>query len=363
MKLDFRLDKYDALLVITIFIFISMFIVPSLEAGYHNIRRSLLAFIMEMIFAVPVMLLNVKVLMPYFFVKKRVWYYFPVLVLIIAPLLYPYNELTKIFYYNEPEILKEHGFRFGRIGIFIWMQLRHVTIMSLVLIIRRLVFARESIEELEKEKKLYELDLLKSQLNPHFYFNTLNNLYALALSKSEKTPECILQLSKLMEYVIYDCKNNLVKLSKELDFIKNYIALEKLRYESDVKINLNLNLNHKENSQIDNQIDKISDYHIVNKEFYIIPMILIQFVENAFKHGLSKKTDAFVDINIEINDNKLNFEISNSFDDINQEKSGIGLENTRRRLDLYYPNKYKLEINQNSKIYNVKLQIENAKKV
>jgi two-component system LytT family sensor kinase len=355
MKLDFRLDKYDALLIITIFIFISMFIVPSLEAGYHNIRRSLLAFIMEMIFAVPVMLLNVKVLMPYFFVKKRVWFYFPVLVLIIAPLLYPYNELTKIFYYNEPEILKEHGFRFGRIGIFIWMQLRHVTVMSLVLIIRRLVFARESIEELEKEKKLYELDLLKSQLNPHFYFNTLNNLYALALSKSEKTPECILQLSKLMEYVIYDCKNNLVKLSKELDFIKNYIALEKLRYESDVKINLK----YIENSQIDNTSDNI----INNKEFYIIPMILIQFVENAFKHGLSKNPDAFVDINIEINDDKLNFEISNSFDDINQEKSGIGLENTRRRLDLYYPNKYKLEINQNSNIYNVKLQIENAKKV
>ncbi len=342
MKLDFRLDKWDALLILTLFCFIALFIVPSLEAGYHNIERSFLAFILEMIIAVPVLLLNVRVLMPYFFVKNRVWWYFPVLVLIIAPLLWPYNGLVYLFYHDTPEILKLHGFRTERIGIFIWMQLRHVTVMSLVLIIRRLVFARQSIQELEREKKMMELALLKSQLNPHFYFNTLNNLYALALRKSDKTPDSILRLSKLMEYVIYDCAEGMVLLQKEIEFIYHYVELEKLRYDKDVKIDVQVSGTH-------------DTYHV-------LPMVMVQFVENAFKHGLSTRPDdGVVSVRIDITERRLKCIIENTYAAGDGHSTpGIGIENTRKRLEAVYgADGFALDIRDTGERYSVNLTIYN----
>lgn len=340
MKLDFKLDKWDAFLIVTLFLFISLFIVPSLQAGYHDLKRTFLAFIIEMIFAIPVLLLNVRVLMPYFFVRNRVWWYFPVLVFIIAPLIFPYNILAEFLFGNNANNPFQHGYRIERIGIFIWMQLRHVTIMSLVLIIRRLVFARQSIEELEKEKKIFELNMLKSQINPHFYFNTLNNLYALALKKSDKTPDSILKLSSLMEYVIYDCANNLVSLKKEIEFIANYIELEKLRYEHDAKITF-----------------KISGCY---GERTIIPMIIVQFIENAFKHGLSKNPDGFVSISIAITDSAIEVDTENSYIQQSTKAPGIGIINTIKRLDSHYGNHYSLDITDNDSIYKVKLKITDA---
>lgn len=340
MKLDFKLDKWDAFLILTLFIFISLFIVPSLQAGYHDLQRTFLAFIIEMIFAIPVLLLNVRVLMPYFFVKNRVWWYFPVLVLIIAPLIFPYNALAGYLFGNNANNPFEHGYRIERIGIFIWMQLRHVTVMSLVLIIRRLVFARQSIEELEKEKKMFELNMLKSQINPHFYFNTLNNLYALALKKSDKTPDSILKLSSLMEYVIYDCAENLVTLRKEIEFIRNYVELEKLRYEHTAQI-----------------VFKVSG---CSSERKIIPMVLIQFVENAFKHGLSKNPDGFVNIAIAITDSSVEVAIENSYIQALPRSQGIGIINTIKRLDSHYENRYALDITDNGSTYKVTLKINDA---
>lgn len=339
-KLNFKLDRWDALLLVTMFVFISLFIVPSLEYGYNNWEQTIFAFLLEMLFALPIIILNVKVLMPYFFVKNRVWWYFPALVIIIAPLLFPYNLVSKLYYSHDPVLMSQHGFKIERIGIFIWMQLRHVTIMSLVLIIRRLVFARQSIAELEKEKQITELNLLKSQINPHFYFNTLNNLYALALKKSDLAPDSILRLSKLMEYVIYDCKENYVSFAKEMNFIKNYIELEKLRYENDAKIKL----------------------EIIGTEnnFQLIPMVLIQFIENAFKHGLSKYPEGFIKISISISNDSLVLIVQNSFQESENKSKGIGIENTIRRLESYYENRYTLDISQKENIYKVRLELPNA---
>ena len=337
MKLNFRLDKWDFMLLVTIFVAIGLFIVPSLYAGYLDWKRSYIAFFLEMIIALPVVILNVRVLMPCFFVKQRVWWYFPVLVLIIAPLIFAYNGLADLFYSYDPEIQKLHGFKMGRIGIFIWAQLRHVTIMSLVLIIRRLVFARQSIEELENEKRIIELNLLKSQLNPHFYFNTLNNLYSLTLQKSEKAPESILKLSKLMEYIIYDCKEEYININKEIEFLKNYIELEKLRYDEKVKIDLLI-------SEEQNSLK-------------IIPMILIQFVENVFKHGLSTNPAGYAKFNIEISAKKFIFIAENTFSE-SKNSSGIGIDSTRKRLQSYYPATHKLDISINENIFMVKLEID-----
>jgi hypothetical protein len=339
MKLDFRLDKWDALLLISMYLAIAIFIIPGLDAGYHNFKRSVYAFNIDMIVAIPLVIINVRYLMPYFFVKNRVWWYFPVLVLITAPLIFEYNALVKIFYSSEPDVLKQHGYKMGRIGLFIWSTLRHTTIMSLALVVRRLVFARQSIEELENEKKAMELNLLKSQLNPHFYFNTLNNLYALTLKKSDKAPEMILHLSNMMEFVIYDCEKDYILLEKETKFLENYIELERIRFDSSVDIK----------------------YEIIGNitSIQIIPMLFIQFVENAFKHGLSDNPQGYIKIRFEISHNEIIFTCENSF--IRQiSKPGIGLSNTKSRLESYYQGKYDLKINDENGIYFVSLRIKYA---
>ena len=200
------------------------------------------------------------------------------------------------------------------------------------------------LEETEKEKILSELQALKAQINPHFLFNTLNNLYYLALEKSDNTPDMILKLSELMSYIIYDCKAEKVPLLKEIEFLQNYIELEKLRL---------------------NETSTITTHFCTpSAELTIAPMILIPFMENAFKHGTSNRTDycCNIDFGIDVDINgKLNFTTTNSLlenkADIS-EKSGIGIENTRKRLELIYPGHHELITWMENKKYIVELYIE-----
>src|SRR5687768_10128330 len=184
-------------------------------------------------------------------------------------------------------------------------------------------------EQLEKEKLESELKLLKSQINPHFLFNTLNNLYALAINQSKRTPETVHKLSELMSYMLYDSNQNEVSLKKELHYIENYISLEKLRYESRLDISVN----------VYSDLDGIM----------IAPLMILPFIENCFKHGVSKQiTHSWIRIDISTNDNMLDIKIENSKnpDEVNNKKpiSGIGLQNVRKRLELIYPNRYHLDV-------------------
>lgn len=191
--------------------------------------------------------------------------------------------------------------------------------------------------EQEKEQQLMleftrkitemELQLLKSQLNPHFYFNTLNNLYGLAMIAPKKAPDAILKLSDIMEYVIYDCRNDKVPLVKELKFLQSYIDLEKLRYEDNAKISLEI-----KGSAGNKQIS---------------PMLLIQFVENGFKHGMEKeKGDSYLQITINASNGHLLYESvnSNTHQPAKEGSSGVGLTNARKRLEILYPNRHTLDI-------------------
>jgi hypothetical protein len=204
--------------------------------------------------------------------------------------------------------------------------------------------------EKEKEKQLtleftkkiaeMELQLLKSQLNPHFYFNTLNNLYGLAMIAPKKAPDAILKLSDIMEYVIYDCRNDKVSLGKELKFLQSYVELEKLRYDENARISL----------QVTGRAD--------NK--FISPMLLIQFVENAFKHGMEKekeKSNSFLQININVLNGSLEYESTNSINGHTAKNGGIGLTNVRKRLDMLYPQKHDLQVIPGDHEYRVKLKL------
>jgi sensor histidine kinase YesM len=193
---------------------------------------------------------------------------------------------------------------------------------------------------LEKEKSQNELDLLKQQLNPHFFFNTLNNLYALSLQKSDKTAESILQLSELMRYTIYKGQEKTVKLSQELDYIEDYIQLQQIRLRKTLHFEF--------------------EKHIANDQIDIAPLLLIVFIENAFKHGIEPAEDAAIlKLLITCNDRELTFSCENSFDpeEINQTR-GIGLDNLRKRLELLYPNHYTLHIQPIGNIFKAELKLK-----
>ena len=197
-------------------------------------------------------------------------------------------------------------------------------------------------QELEREKLTSELRFLKAQINPHFLFNTLNNLYYLAFTNSPNTTEVIDKLSQMMRYMLYESNHPKVPLNKEIDYMKSYISLEQLRLNNDVPINFKITGN--------------------TEGVQIVPLILITFLENAFKHGVSNNaTDAWVNISIEVQGNTCLYTVENSKlskkDVKTEEKSGIGLQNVKRRLDLSYPQHYDLSVQDLDTRYSVTLKL------
>jgi sensor histidine kinase YesM len=205
-------------------------------------------------------------------------------------------------------------------------------------------------EQVSKEKIIAELQLLKAQVHPHFLFNSLNNIYSFALEASPKAPEMILKLSNLLHYMLYDCKQPLVPLEKELKMINNYISLEQIRYGE----RLSLKVTFKEIQ---------STHNLKREQELIAPLLLIPFVENSFKHGTSKMlTDPMVVLKITLDDNILFFRLVNSKPAGNKEilkttSRGLGLKNVRKRLELLYPDRHELRITENNSEYSVWLKI------
>jgi len=207
----------------------------------------------------------------------------------------------------------------------------------------RRVKAERELQELEAKQTKAELDFLKSQINPHFLFNSLNGIYSLTMDNPEKAGEAILTLSDLMRYNLESSKNKFVTLNRELEFLDNYIQLESLRLGDNCRINLT----------------KAGEFHSKS----IAPLILIPFVENCFKHGIgADKSNNYIQISISLEDSRLTFITENRIASTrmkNHTKSiKIGIENVKRRLDMIYPNRYKLDLSSENNIYKVLLQIE-----
>lgn len=193
-------------------------------------------------------------------------------------------------------------------------------------------------KSLESKKAKAELSLLKSQINPHFFFNTLNNLYGLTVEKSDDAPNVVLKLSDMMRYTIYMGKEDLVSLKDEIDYLQNYIELHKIRYQKKVDIQFTYS--------------NISDYKIA-------PLLYIIALENAFKHGVEKLTEnAYIHIHISTDNDRICFEIENNFEiPETKQDSGIGLDNLKQRLQLLYPNKHLLTIENGDSVYKLALKL------
>ena len=191
--------------------------------------------------------------------------------------------------------------------------------------------------------KEQELHYLKMQIHPHFLFNTLNTIYGFAIKQSKQTPEIILKLSNLLDYILYQVNKPKVSLKEEVLHIKEYIDLEKIRFQDSLRVTFS-------STTISEQIE-------------IAPMLMIPFVENAFKHGSLRDGFLSVEIQIKVAGDRVDFEIRNTSSEQadNNHNSGIGLENIRKRLELHYPNNYELNMNNQKNWYVVNLSIFNLK--
>lgn len=202
---------------------------------------------------------------------------------------------------------------------------------------------KEAAQQLRIEKQEAELNYLKSQTNPHFLFNTLNNIYSLALDKSDLAPESILRLSKILRFMLYETGGEYIAIEQELKIMTDYIALEKLRYDDSLRVNFN--------------------HDIEDMKQAIPPLLLIPLVENAFKHGVSEtRSQPFVDIHLSVNRRLLTFIVKNSVEpatEARQVTESIGLSNLRRQMELLYKD-YKLSVQQERSAFIATLKINLA---
>jgi LytS/YehU family sensor histidine kinase len=214
-------------------------------------------------------------------------------------------------------------------------------ISTCISLVQQWLNTEETKNEIVREKLNTELSFLKSQINPHFFFNTLNNIYSLAIVGSENTAPAILKLSAIMRYIISDAQVDFVTLESEIAFINHFITLQQLRLTNNVEVNF---------------INK-GDF----SQQMIAPLLFITFVENAFKYGVSAKESTKIDFYLEAMDDKILFKTSNKIihsDDDFRETTGIGINNVKRRLILLYPNIHNLEIVNNQETFIVKLEIK-----
>lgn len=208
-------------------------------------------------------------------------------------------------------------------------------IIFYLLIDRQRILRKQA--EIEKEKISAKLDALKAQINPHFLFNTLNNIYSLAVQQSTETASTIDKLSQLLDYLLYRCNGNNVSLDNEIQFLRNYLALGKMRFGD----RLNIQFSHE-----------------TDLPYTISPLLLVPIIENMFKHGAEQTTGPIVfHITLKAENNQLTLIASNNFMSGENNDSGIGLSNLKQRLEILFPNRYLLRVTERNEIFEAKMQV------
>ncbi len=283
---------------------------------------------------IPLFLINSEFLFPKLFRKKGVFFYLFWLILI-----------SIIFAIFQKGLRFSMGFAKG--GYFDFRTIIPCLFISAVslsyCLIKQMLEVEKITQEKKQEKLQSELSFLRSQISPHFIFNILNSIVYLTNSKPAVAREVTIQLSELMRYMLYESDDAKVPFATETKYLENYIKLQMIRFDDDIKINFN------HDSELTTNV-------------HIEPMLLIPFVENAFKHGIGLEKDPFINVDSKLNGNILTFKVSNKMatavDLAKDDSSGIGLKNVSRRLELLYPNKHNLQVTQSNGIYEVNLSLE-----
>src|SRR5579862_8963023 len=325
---------------ILIWIFLVVSLVADSRAFYQDNKGTIALYIVSKTI-IQAILVYTNILFFYLMFFKRRAYFLFFLFVILATLAAGYINMKLEIYVNsasryiKPE--QEWKLFLSQMG----MASRYLLISFLLKISVDYYEQKERLKKIELEKTIAELNFLKAQVNPHFLLNTLNNLYALILEKSEKSGEAVLKLADIMKYILAEGKEDKVKLSKEIDLLHNYAELERLR---------------KPNAEIEFRLEGI------HGNDQITPLLLLPLVENAFKYGLnSVARNGFVRINIAAENNKLNLTVENNMppkDSPALQSLGIGIKNLNKRLEILYPGKYMFTRENVQNSYLVKLQLQ-----
>ena len=318
---------------------------------HHNAYGAITKTLELTSFQVILVYLNWFYLVPNLFAKKQYWQYYLIVFALSLVVLIILNWVRHEFHDPMPNRLPSnkirrliHRWLFHRMT-FEWLSI--ISVLFLFTAYQSIQIAhRKTTEAIEaaNERLDTEMKFLKSQINPHFLFNALHNIYTLSFLKSDQAPDMILKLSDMLRYNIYDCSAEKVSLRKEVDYLNNYIELQRLK---DNDLNLHIEIGH------------------INDQVQIAPMLLIPFLENSFKHSKIEDVNAgWIRMRLYTDELGIHFHISNSIPETNfvkDKQGGIGLQNVKRRLELLYPHQFELEISDKDQIFSVELHIIKTK--
>jgi hypothetical protein len=322
--------------VFQIVLHILVFIFYSFDKHEPRIAEHQVVFFLS--YAVAVFFINYFLLSRFFYRKKYIHFFGFVLLILAAVIVMEEKILEPLYFPGTKRAANFPGVFFTLLDI-----LPVITVLSGFKFAWDALGKQREVDQLKIAVKESELQFLKSQINPHFLFNNLNNLYSYAIAKSDKTPEIILELSGVLRYMLYECKEKYVPLDKEVSQLKNFINLNEMQIEDRGRVSFN-----SEN---------------IRPGYRIAPLILIVFIENAFKYSTSTQADNIsISVDLKLTEHGiLKFQCTNTFqpqsvsEDISQ---GIGLENVMKRLELLYPNAHQLQIQKRDNIFEVSLEMD-----
>ena len=323
-----------------LFILIPFLVVPNFEQQ-QNIFQTMRfkRMLTENILLLGFFFLNYFYLIPRIYFKKKYLFYIIALLLCFL-IVYQVPEMIFQLKKDLPKIGEFKGERFRKPPPFMMWSPKILLFFCLTLI-SLFIRQNKSYQEVKEEKQLSEIAYLRAQINPHFLFNTLNNIYALTLQKSDYASDAVMKLSKMMRFVVSDSSKDFVSLQQDLEYIKNYIQLQQLRLVT-------------KNSILFEIIGNPSNLKIS-------PLLLINFIENAFKYGVIDDKNNPIKINLEIVEQVLTLKVENLKSDeefSDEEKSEIGISNSKKRLNYIYADRYQLSINETVDRFFVELKLE-----
>jgi len=334
-----RLNSKYTTVLIHVIVWSTLFALPHLFIDTRNTKPGFFPgsfFVITNLYHIGIFYLNAFILYPLFF-NKRTWWVYILMIATVIIVSY-YLKLFIVQKWYTEVVLNTWAYRI------LFFPPVAFLVASIVyrLIIDKIAYDKKQ-KEIVAEQLSIKLKFLRSQISPHFIFNVLTNLVSLARKKSEQLEPALIMLSDLMRYMLYESDEKKVPLLKEVDYLKSYIELQKLRFGYDVVIDAAIDLSDKDKQQS------------------IEPMLLIPFVENAFKHGMGVD-EPFIQIRLTAYNGKLEFNVKNKFDDdaneSKDESSGIGLENVKSRLMLLYPKEHNLILKKENDLFHVYLTLQ-----
>lgn len=345
--------------LLTIIVWICIFVFPFLffpykrDASPFESERFIYWLIYCNVFLMAFYFANSKIFIPHILAKKKFLTYIFIIIVCFLLFLFFFNlifinaEETKHYFERQRQRAFERGrphqprgfwevfFSPSPVALFLITYL----FSTISKVISEWFLAEERKEEMQQQQLATELNMLRSQVNPHFLFNTLNGIYSMAVAKDEKTPDSVMKLSRIMRYTLEESQTEKVALNKEIEFIKSYIDLQKLRANDKLHVTFD----------VEGNTDSVQ----------IAPLLFIPFIENAFKYGVSAHSDSDIHIGIDCMNRQLHFSCSNSIFPAQKIKSGTGtgISNVKRRLELLYENNHELKINKKENSFQVDLYI------